>query len=83
MTKDEIFADLKKVLVEDFDMEEAAVVPEANIGTDLELDSIDAIDLIVKMKQYTPEGKPQIDASLFKSVKTVQDIVDALANVWA
>lgn len=83
MTKEDIFNKLKEVLVSEFEIEESIVTLDANIGTDLELDSIDAIDLVVKMKSYTPEGKPVIDASIFKEVKTVQDVVDALAQVWA
>ncbi|MCQ2248183.1 MAG: acyl carrier protein [Treponema sp.] len=83
MTKEEIFSKLKEILVSVFELEESQIVPEATIGDDLELDSIDAIDLVVKMKEYTPEGKPNIDASLFKNVKTVQDVVDAIASVWA
>jgi len=75
MTKDEVFAKLKDVLVADFDIEEAAVVPEANIVTDLDLDSIDAVELIVKMK---PLLNGKIEPEIFKSVKTVQDVVDIL-----
>lgn len=83
MTNDEIFAKLKEILVSVFELDESQVTPDALLGDDLDLDSIDAIDLVVKMKEYTPEGKPTIDASIFKEVKTVQDVVDALARVWA
>lgn len=83
MTNDEIFTKLKEILVSVFELEESQVTPDALLGDDLDLDSIDAIDLVVKMKEYTPEGKPAIDASIFKEVKTVQDVVDALAKVWA
>jgi acyl carrier protein len=75
MTKQEIFDELKEI-------EESAVTGDALIGDDLDLDSIDAIDLIVEMKKFAPEGKANIDQSIFKSVKTVQDVVDALANIW-
>lgn len=83
MTGEEIFEKLKEVLVSVFELDESSVSPDALLGDDLDLDSIDAIDLVVKMKEYTPEGKPTIDASIFKEVKTVQDVVDALAKVWA
>lgn len=83
MSKDEIFVKLREILVSVFELEESEVTPEALLGDDLDLDSIDAIDLVVKMKEFTPEGKPAIDASIFKEVKTVQDVVDALASVWA
>lgn len=83
MSKDEIFVKLREILVSVFELEESEVTPEAFLGDDLDLDSIDAIDLVVKMKEFTPEGKPAVDASIFKEVKTVQDVVDALASVWA
>ncbi|MCI5829707.1 MAG: acyl carrier protein [Treponema sp.] len=83
MSKDEIFEKLKNILVSVFEIEADDITPDALLGDDLDLDSIDAIDLVVKMKEYTPEGKPAIDASIFKEVKTVQDVVDALAKVWA
>ena len=83
MTNEEIFAKLKEILVSVFELDEPPVTPDAHLRDYLDLDSIDAIDLVVKMKEYTPEGKPTIDASIFKEVKTVQDVVDALAKVWA
>ena len=82
MSKDEIFVKLREILVSVFELEESEVTPEALLADDLDLDSIDAIDLVVKMKEFTPEGKPAVDASIFKEVKTVQDVVDALASVW-
>lgn len=75
MTKDEIFGKLKDVLVKEFEIDEASITPEAKLADDLDLDSIDSIDLIVKMKDFIP-GK--IDPAIFKTVKTMQDVVDAL-----
>jgi acyl carrier protein len=75
MTRDDVFEKLKEILVAEFDLDPSAVTPEAHIATDLDLDSIDAVDLIVKMKQYTV-GK--IDPELFKNVRTVQDVVELL-----
>ena len=40
MTKDEVYTKLKEILVNEFDIEEADITPEANIVTDLDLDSI-------------------------------------------
>lgn len=75
MTKDDIFEKLKAVLVEEFELSGDAVTPGALLFQDLDLDSIDAVDLIVKMKQYTT-GK--IDPEIFKTARTVQDVVDIL-----
>jgi acyl carrier protein len=75
MTKEEVFCKLKEVLIKEFELEDVAITPEANLIADLDLDSIDAVDLIVKMKPYVT-GK--IEPEMFKSVKTVQDVVEVL-----
>ncbi|MDR1177067.1 MAG: phosphopantetheine-binding protein [Treponema sp.] len=75
MTKDDIFIKLKEVLVAEFDLDPELVKPEALLYTDLDLDSIDAVDMVVRMKEYI-EGK--IDPVLFKNARTVQDVVDVL-----
>ena len=75
MTEDEVYTKLKEILVNEFDIEEADITPEANIVTDLDLDSIDAVEMIVKMKPYL-NGK--IEPDVFKSVKNIGDVVDVL-----
>ena len=75
MTKDEIFNKLKDILVKDFEVESEKIVPEALLVDELDLDSIDFVDLVVKMKEFIPE---RIDPDVFKSVRTIQDAVDKL-----
>ena len=75
MTKDQLFVKLKEILVNDFEVDENSIVPEAHLVNDLDLDSIDFIDLVVKTKSFI-HGK--INPELFKSVRTVQDALDAL-----
>jgi acyl carrier protein len=75
MTKDEIFKKIQEILVEEFELSPEAVSPEAKLFQDLELDSIDAVDLLVKMKEYIP-GK--IEPEVFKKVITVQDLVEII-----
>ena len=75
MTKEEVFAKLKDVLINEFDIEESEITPEANIVTDLDLDSIDAVELIVKMKPFL---NAKIEPDVFKSVKTVDDVTEIL-----
>ena len=78
MDKQAIFDKLKAALIEDFEMDEAKVTPEARLYEGLELDSIDAVDLIVKLKSLLPTN---IDPEVFKTVRTVQDVVDAIYNL--
>jgi acyl carrier protein len=74
-TPETILAILRDALVELFEIEPERVTPEANLYTDLEIDSIDAIDLIDHIKRKT--GR-KLDANDFRTVRTVQDIVDAM-----
>lgn len=76
MSKDELFTTLKNILVSEFDLDEDKVKPEANIVLDLDLDSIDAVEMIVKMKPYL-NGK--IEPEAFKSVRTLADVVEILS----
>jgi acyl carrier protein len=75
MTKDDIFQQLKEILSADFEIDPSLITPDANLYEELDLDSIDAVDMVVKMKERIP-GK--IDPALFKTARTVQDIVELL-----
>ena len=75
MTREEIFQKMQDILTGDFELKKGTVTPEARLYEDLELDSIDAVDLLVKMKEFIP-GK--IDPESFKKAVTVQDVVDIL-----
>ncbi|MFS8978036.1 acyl carrier protein [Cupriavidus necator] len=76
MTHDEIFARVSAVLQDSFEIDADRIRPEARLYEDLDIDSIDAVDLLVKLK-------PMLDKPLkpeqFKSVRTIQDVVQALA----
>ncbi|MEW9898200.1 acyl carrier protein [Chitinivorax sp. PXF-14] len=76
MTQDEIYQMIVDVLHDTFELEPARITRDANLYTDLDIDSIDAVDLAVKLKQLT--GK-RLTAETFKSVRTVQDVIDAIA----
>ena len=78
MKKKEIFEKIKAALIEDFDLEEGRIVPDAKLYEDLELDSIDAVDLIVKLKSFLPKN---IDPEAFKKMRTLQNVVDGIYNL--
>lgn len=75
MTKDELFERIKSILRNTFEIDPARVTKDAQLYADLDIDSIDAVDLIVQLKPLLG-GKLQPEA--FKSVRTVQDVVDVL-----
>lgn len=74
-SKEEIYEKLREVLVELFEIDPAKISQQANLYTDLDIDSIDAVDLVIKLKEIT--GK-KIQAEEFKQVRTVNDIVETL-----
>ncbi|WP_290702682.1 acyl carrier protein [Amphritea sp.] len=70
--QDQIYQKISAVLVELFEIDPSAIHPEAHLYQDLDIDSIDAVDLVVELKKMT--GK-KIKPEDFKSVRTVQDVV--------
>ncbi|WP_406662867.1 acyl carrier protein [Gallaecimonas sp. GXIMD1310] len=80
MNYEQIFAELKAILINDFEIEADAIEPSANLYTDLDLDSIDAVDLVVKLQDLT--GK-KIQPEQFKAVRTVDDVVNAVLTLVA
>lgn len=74
-SREEIFATLQAALVGLFELDAERVTLEANLYEDLEIDSIDAIDLIDHIKRQT--GK-KITAEQFKAVRTIGDVVGAV-----
>ncbi|HEY9547681.1 MAG TPA: acyl carrier protein [Solimonas sp.] len=78
-SQNEIFEHVKTLLVELFEVEPQKVTMEAQLYQDLEIDSIDAIDLILKLKDYT--GK-KVKPEDFKHVRSVGDVVVAVEALF-
>ena len=77
MSKQEIFEQLQEILNELFEIEPSDVTMESTLYEDLDLDSIDAVDLIVHLQKITNKKfKPEE----FRSVKFVSDVVDIIAK---
>ena len=76
--REQILAMLTTILVDEFEIDADAITPDANLYEELDLDSIDAVDLVVKLQQLT--GK-KIQPDEFKSVRTVNDVVNAIEGL--
>ena len=76
--RDDIFQDVSRELRTLFDISEQDITLEARLYEDLDLDSIDAVDLVVRLQEIT---KKRILPDQFKSVRTVQDVVDAVEDL--
>jgi len=75
MTKEDILQKMQDILAGEFELEKEAITPQAKLYEDLELDSIDAVDLLVRMKEFIPG---RIDPESFKKAVTIQDVVDII-----
>ncbi|MCP4325676.1 MAG: acyl carrier protein [Alteromonadales bacterium] len=78
MTHEELFAMLSNILEEAFEVDADDIKLEANLYEDLDLDSIDAVDLVVKLREQT--GK-KIEPDDFKQVRTVEDVIVAIKKL--
>ncbi|WP_105201472.1 MULTISPECIES: acyl carrier protein [unclassified Pseudoalteromonas] len=71
-TAAEIYDVLRGILENDFEIDADDISMDANLYEELDLDSIDAVDLVVKLREIT--GK-KIEPEAFKQVRTVADVV--------
>lgn len=74
-TREEILAEIRRMLEELFEIPPARVTLEANLYQDLEIDSIDAIDLMDQVRRHTNR---KIRAEDFRAVRTINDLVEAV-----
>ena len=78
MSKDQLQVWVVDLLAEMFELDKAELSAESNLYADLDIDSIDAVDLAVKLKQLT--GK-RLQPEVFKTIRTIGDVVDALVGM--
>ncbi|MEK2057553.1 acyl carrier protein [Vibrio parahaemolyticus] len=78
VNKDQVFEKVKDALVELFEIDADDIQPDAHLYQDLDLDSIDAVDLVVHLQNVT--GK-KIKPAEFSTVRTVDDVVNAVTEL--
>jgi acyl carrier protein len=76
--RNDIYQMISEILVTMFEIDEDDISMDAHLYEDMDLDSIDAVDLVVKLREIT--GK-KIDPEDFKLVRTVKDVVDAVEKI--
>ncbi|MDG2845383.1 acyl carrier protein [Vibrio parahaemolyticus] len=78
VNKVQVFEQVKDALVELFEIDADDIQPDAHLYQDLDLDSIDAVDLVVHLQNVT--GK-KIKPAEFSTVRTVDDVVNAVTEL--
>jgi len=78
MSREEIFAQIRATLIEHFEIDPARITDEARLMDDLELDSIDAIDMAVRIQEITDVRVEEED---LRKLRTVGDTVDLVLRL--
>ena len=78
MSRDSLHAQLIEVLNELFDTPSESVVESARLYEDLDVDSIDIMDLLLQLKKI--KGN-QINPEQFRDVRTVGQVLDVLEGL--
>lgn len=78
VTEEWIFEQVKVALTAGFEIDASRITLKADLFSDLDLDSIDAVDLAIKLQEMTGKRfKPQE----FKSLRTVGDVVSTIKRL--
>lgn len=76
--KNTIHSTLVGILGELFEVPSDSITPDTKLYDDLDIDSIDAVDLAVRLQEIT--GK-KLEAAAFKEIRTVGDVVEAVDHL--
>lgn len=78
MQQQDIYQEVSELLSKLFEVSPEDITPEARLYEELDLDSIDAVDMVVYLQKKT--GR-RIKPESFKAVRTVQDVVDVVEQL--
>lgn len=77
-TPEEIHLTLRQLMSEMFELAPEDINLDASLSEDLDIDSIDAVDLMVRLRSII--GK-RINPEDFKNARTIQDVVDVIYRI--
>ncbi len=77
-SREEIFDIVYGILVSDFECSREDLKPETRLFEDLDLDSIDAVDFLVRLQKLTEK---RVDPEDFKKIRTLDDLVNVIEKI--
>lgn len=80
MDRQGLFSDIADYLTNTFDVPRDLITPDADLVDKLNLDSIDAIDLMVRLQEIT--GR-KVSPDEFKTVRTINDVLNLAQGMHA
>ncbi|HWB79229.1 MAG TPA: acyl carrier protein [Nannocystaceae bacterium] len=80
MTHEQIYNDVRAMMAETFELEPERITLSARLYEDLDLDSIDALDMVVKLQELIHR---RVEEKELRSLRTVSDVVEMVAATHA
>ncbi len=80
MTRDEILQRIVEILSDSFELEASEITAESTLYEDLDLDSIDAIDIFVQLREVTGRRPDPAEA---RKIRTVAELVEFVESELA
>jgi acyl carrier protein len=77
MSKEQLQAWVIDLLADMFELDKTGLGAGSSLYDDLDIDSIDAVDLAVRLKELTGL---RLQPDVFKTIRTIGDVVDALTG---
>jgi acyl carrier protein len=72
-SRDEVFAKIAEILSDSFELDPKKIQPGSTLYDELDLDSIDAIDIFTQLRELTGRRPDPADA---RKVRTVDELID-------
>jgi acyl carrier protein len=80
MTREAIVEQVNRTLTDEFEIPPGKLSPDQRLREDLDLDSLDAVDMIVALEQ---RFKIRVDEEQAKLIRTVGDIYDSVEKTMS
>ena len=80
MTREQIYNDVRAMMTETFELEPERVTLDARLYEDLDLDSIDALDMVVKLQELIHR---RVEERELRALRSVSDVVEMVAGTFA
>lgn len=78
LTKDDVYQHITRILHEQFDLDPASMTRTTDLRADLDIDSIDAVNILIELKSLTAK---KVAIEHFHQIKTVGDLVDVVYDL--
>lgn len=74
-SKEFVYQHITRILQEQFDLDAASLTPDMDLRADLDIDSIDAVNILIELKSLTSK---KVAIENFHQIKTIDDLVNVV-----